>query len=77
MCGIAGYLGPKKITPQIIENTLHLMKRRGPDNQQSIRFLNKQRGHIDLLHSRLSIIDLDNRADQPFSYNNKTISLRA
>ena len=33
MCGIAGYIGAKKINNKVINSTLNIMKNRGPDNQ--------------------------------------------
>ena len=33
MCGLAGYIGKKKISEKIIKSTLRLMKHRGPDSQ--------------------------------------------
>src|SRR3990167_5329535 len=74
MCGIAGYLGSKILSKNKIEKTLTLMHRRGPDGK------NFDEIHIDsgnkncyLLHTRLRIIDLDSRSNQPFHYKNKTI----
>ena len=34
MCGIAGYIGSKTISPNIINETLSLMNKRGPDSQK-------------------------------------------
>ncbi len=31
MCGIAGFIGKKKVTPQKLEKCFELMNRRGPD----------------------------------------------
>ena len=66
MCGISGYLGQNynKIE-QNISNTLQLMKRRGPDSKNfyNKNYLDKE---ILLLHSRLNIIDLNNRSNQPY-----------
>jgi len=68
MCGIAGFIGKKNIHQGIIDRTLGLMKNRGPDAQDWVSF---QQGDtcIFMLHSRLAIIDLDDRANQPFSLN--------
>jgi asparagine synthase (glutamine-hydrolysing) len=65
MCGIAGYIGPRLLDDSRIHKTLSTMVSRGPDAQRFVRF---ERGdvHTVLLHSRLSIIDLDARAHQPF-----------
>ena len=73
MCGIAGYIGKKNINRLNISNTLKLMQNRGPDNQQSLNFKFND-NNVYLLHSRLNIIDLHPRSNQPFSkkkfYNN-------
>ncbi len=72
MCGIAGYSGKKKISKDLIINTLNLMKKRGPDSQNF--FFKKNKSNFTfLLHSRLSIIDIDNRSNQPFSKYGHTI----
>ena len=72
MCGIAGYIGKKSIHPRIISKTLDLMKNRGPDNQDWCSFTANDT-NVYLLHSRLSIIDLDERSNQPFSYSGCTL----
>src|SRR5262249_38396036 len=65
MCGIAGYVGSLVIAPDRIEKTLELMRRRGPDCHAL--FTSARRGrNVVLLHSRLSILDLDERSSQPF-----------
>jgi asparagine synthase (glutamine-hydrolysing) len=73
MCGIAGYFGSKKIEQGVINETLHLMKRRGPNGQKHFQHILSNVKRCTFLHSRLSIIDLDHRSDQPFHYKNKTI----
>lgn len=72
MCGISGYYGTKKISREIIDATLKNMKQRGPDNQDIKEY--KFKYNLYLLHSRLSIIDLDNRSSQPMSGKRFTIS---
>ena len=65
MCGIAGYIGSKNINDVNIQRTLNLMKNRGPDSQKfESQDINNNR--LLFLHSRLSIIDLDERSNQPF-----------
>lgn len=66
MCGIAGYVGSAALEKSAVESTLSLMKNRGPDVQKCAEF-SQPSSHICFLHSRLSIIDLDRRADQPFA----------
>ena len=72
MCGIAGYIGKGQVGLERVGPTLHLMKNRGPDNQAHVAVA---RGlvNIDFLHSRLSIIDLDERANQPFRIGRCTL----
>jgi asparagine synthase (glutamine-hydrolysing) len=66
MCGISGII--KKNNEKLTLDEFHgfkscveLMNHRGPDNFQS-----HYDGQIALFHQRLSIIDLDPRANQPF-----------
>jgi len=67
MCGIAGYIGKKEIDSTIIAKTLKLMKNRGPDYNSWTKYNAKNSDtNVLLLHSRLSIIDLDPRSHQPF-----------
>jgi len=71
MCGIAGYFGVRKIDPERVEACLRLMGRRGPDHAAYRHWINSTGRHVYLLHSRLSIIDLDERANQPFQIGTK------
>ena len=72
MCGISGYFGTKKIEKNI-PNLLDAMKYRGPDNQQFVKIKTKNQKNIYLFHSRLSIIDLKIRSNQPMSFGKYTI----
>ena len=72
MCGISGFIGTKVLDRKVINRTLNLMKNRGPDYQDSV-LIQSGYNNIYLLHSRLSIIDLDKRSNQPFSVGNYTI----
>jgi asparagine synthase (glutamine-hydrolysing) len=66
MCGISGYISKKNlIADNCIERTLEMMKRRGPDSKNFFKksYNSKQ---LALLHSRLNIIDLNERANQPY-----------
>ena len=71
MCGIAGFFGQNKYVPDNyqIKKCLKLMHKRGPDAKGRIQknFKNKS---LVLLHSRLSIIDLNNQSNQPFEDEN-------
>ena len=65
MCGIAGYFGKKKIGEEVIKSVLASMQNRGPDYSAS--YTNEEGpNNVVLCHSRLSIIDLDARSNQPF-----------
>jgi len=72
MCGIAGYIGFKKIAVDVIESTLRLMSNRGPDSQGYEHFYFADK-NVYLLHSRLSIIDLRSIASQPFTIGDTTL----
>ena len=72
MCGIAGFVGYKKVKQNEISLCKNLMKKRGPDyigeyNSNKINISNY------FLHSRLSIIDLSDKANQPFTSGDFTI----
>lgn len=67
MCGIAGYFGKFEIPQQRRSGCLSLMNRRGPDAHGEVAIRSDSGRHLHLLHSRLSILDLDKRANQPYS----------
>jgi len=73
MCGIAGTLGPTVPDTGRITAALATMARRGPDASNH-RVLGLGAQQAVLLHTRLSIIDLDARADQPFERDGLVIS---
>ena len=64
MCGIAGSIG---VAPGAAEvrATLAAMRRRGPD-ASGVHHDQLGPHAVSLLHTRLSILDLDSRSDQPF-----------
>ncbi len=70
MCGIAGFIGDIKNFPTNlqIKKCINLMKRRGPDFQ-SYKIINDKLKFL-LCASRLSIIDLNARSNQPFEDEN-------
>ena len=66
MCGIAGYYGTRLLAPNALAKCFELMGRRGPDGHGQVhRVIGERNGY--LLHSRLRILDLDDRANQPFA----------
>ena len=88
MCGIAGYITNKKYLNFSFDTASKklkkIMKNRGPDQQGSFCY-SKNNYIINLFSSRLSIIDLDSRSNQPlkltiaFSYlmAKSTITLKS
>ncbi len=65
MCGIAGRFGTEALDPARERRALDLMANRGPDGEGVYR-AEALGGQLALLHTRLSIVDLDARSDQPF-----------
>ena len=74
MCGIAGYFGIQEIPPDRVESALSLLRRRGPDHAAARRWTGPAGRRALLLHTRLGIIDLDPRANQPFRAGAKWIA---
>jgi asparagine synthase (glutamine-hydrolysing) len=68
MCGIAGYIGSKKIDELLINKSLDFLKNRGPNFKdiKKYSFYSPHYKNILFLHTRLAIIDLDERSNQPF-----------
>ena len=65
MCGIAGRLAAEPLTAARAAALRAAMRNRGPDADG--RWSGRIAGlACDLLHSRLAILDLDPRSDQPF-----------
>ncbi len=73
MCGIAGYFGRTPLSRERIEKCQTLMQRRGPDDTGSYVSKTRDGRFLNLLHSRLSIIDLNDRARQPFLNRNSSL----
>ena len=74
MCGIAGYYGRSELSQGVIQKCLNLMNRRGPDANGVFNHKTKDGFHVTLLHSRLSILDIDPRSNQPFQGKKTTLS---
>ena len=73
MCGIAGYYGEGPIKDQQIQRCLKLMHRRGPDHAEFFQHTNAKGRYVYLLSSRLSILDLEDRSNQPFHLGPKSL----
>ena len=66
MCGIAGFYGYYQgDLRDNIKSTLASISSRGPDSNGYYYESFNESKQILLLHTRLKIIDLDNRANQP------------
>lgn len=65
-------MGRAPLDAPVISATLGKMINRGPDRRAYALF-DSGEAQVALLHSRLSIIDLDARSDQPFTIGNCTI----
>lgn len=65
MCGIAGFIGTSPPGRSDAEDTLAMMRQRGPDGLGLFQD-NFGENRVMLLHSRLAIIDLQSRSNQPF-----------
>ena len=73
MCGIAGYFGKQIISENTINKTLLNMRQRGPDFSNYFHKSYPNNTFIYLLHSRLSIIDLHPRSNQPLIIGDEII----
>jgi asparagine synthase (glutamine-hydrolysing) len=74
MCGIAGYLGTRELERTSVERCLGRMRRRGPDQLAAKSWPLAGGRKLHLLFSRLSIIDLDARANQPLEHDRRWIT---
>jgi asparagine synthase (glutamine-hydrolysing) len=69
MCGIFGTITENGLDRGAIERVMESMRHRGPDDSGHSRFDLDKRRVLDLVHTRLSIIDLSPEAAQPMSYD--------
>ena len=72
MCGILYYNSKEKLENNVFTNALETLNHRGPDHAGYQSFSNNK---VFLGHTRLKIIDLQNRANQPFLSKCKRYSL--
>lgn len=73
MCGIAGYFGISEIPQRKILSSLDLLNFRGPNSQNHKKIFINKKININFLHTRLAIIDLEKRSNQPMTRNNITV----
>ena len=74
MCGIGGSVSAKSLNIEIVTQTLDLMCSRGPDGVQHLN-ISLSNTSLDLMFSRLAIIDQSEKAMQPFVYGHHIILL--
>ena len=72
MCGIAGALTSSPLSAQRLSAVLDRMRSRGPDGNGHA-LLTLGQASLSLMHTRLSIVDLDTRSDQPFRKHGLTL----
>jgi len=74
MCGIAGYMGLTEPSQENVSDTMEVLKNRGPDYRGCCHIKpENELISLTLIHTRLAIIDLDPRANQPFKINGFSI----
>lgn len=73
MCGIAGIINfdQSKINPELANGIKKSLEHRGPDFSK-VDYINE---NVALIHTRLSIIDLDQRSNQPMHSKDKRYSI--
>ena len=70
MCGIAGILTRSEVPNSRINEALNSLKNRGPDGSGFLKKKINNSWNLVLIHTRLSIIDLDKRSNQPMRIGN-------
>ncbi len=73
MCGVVGFIDYKKdISFKELKNMTNSLSHRGPDNS-GYKIVKSVYANIGLGHTRLSILDISNSANQPMKFENLTI----
>jgi len=72
MCGIVCHVGKSPLSKDSISGTLTSMRSRGPDSSGSFQFKFYDKW-VTLIHTRLSILDLDERSNQPFFKDSRCV----
>ena len=74
MCGVLGIISSSPIDNDKLNNSLNNLIDRGPDNQDIVLGKIMKNKFYSLGQTRLSIIDLSKKANQPFKKNNLEIT---
>ena len=72
MCGIAGYIGNKRISQTKKSELFKLMQYRGPDSSGH-KLIKNRKNFIHFFFTRLAIIAPEKNSNQPYSYKDKTL----
>ncbi len=73
MCGISGFISKENFSYRgKIKSCLNIMQNRGPDNSDYY-YKKIKKLEVGLMHSRLNIIDLNSRSNQPFFFDDYII----
>lgn len=73
MCGLAGFVGTRAVEPGRVADCLRTLAHRGPDAEGCCAWTTVSGRHVQFVHTRLAIIDLDSRANQPFTDGPRTL----
>ncbi|MBT5263511.1 MAG: asparagine synthase (glutamine-hydrolyzing) [Rhodospirillaceae bacterium] len=68
MCGIAGYYGTREIPASRLDEAVRSLQRRGPDDSAWNEIETGTGRKLYFVYSRLAILDLDPRSNQPFRH---------
>ena len=72
MCGIAGYIGKKNISPKKKSELFNLMQNRGPDSN-GYKIIANKKNFINFFFTRLAIIAPEKNSNQPYSFRDKIL----
>ena len=67
MSGNVCFVSKEEISDDVVNSSLDILKNRGPDAQRAARRYKLGDFNVVLGHTRLSILDLSENANQPFS----------
>src|SRR5438128_9442075 len=68
VCGLAGWIGNSAVNDGTVAAVAAALRHRGPDGTHTRAFRN-----AGLIHTRLAIIDVSSRGDQPMASEDETV----
>lgn len=72
MCGIAGYFGKLDTKKIFLQEASKVLQHRGPDGEGFYTHQNNNH-NLAFVHTRLAIIDINQRSNQPFHYQDTVL----